>query len=202
MGGIEAPLIERDRGPWQLTLTGRIHLFDPSPDEIEIDHIITALGRVYRFSGASPITVLEHSVRLAWLMERDHQPRSYVLAALLHDASEAYLQDIPTVLKHSQGMEPYRLLEANLMSVIAEKFGFAWPLPEYVDVMDKRLGKTECVQFFPHVANFHREHHVGIEVIPSYIFPVNGDGISSSGIPYSKWFRTIFDECTNPARMC
>ena len=43
-------------------------------------------------------------------------------AALMHDASEAYMLDIPTPIKAK--LPDYKKYEANLMSFIAKHFGF------------------------------------------------------------------------------
>ena len=48
------------------------------------------------------------------------------LAGLLHDASEAYIGDMPSPFKKL--MPDYKKLEDNLMKVIAQKFGFEYPL--------------------------------------------------------------------------
>lgn len=47
------------------------------------------------------------------------------LAALLHDASEAYIADVSRPLKRQKEMQPYRRAETLLEAVIAEKYGFA-----------------------------------------------------------------------------
>jgi hypothetical protein len=58
-----------------------------------------------------------------------------VIEALLHDASEAYLIDLPSPIKHQ--LPKYKLAEFNLMTVIGKYFGFNWPVCEEVDNIDK-----------------------------------------------------------------
>jgi hypothetical protein len=51
-----------------------------------------------------------------------------LLEALFHDASEAYLLDIPTPLKHLPGMqEAYGTIESRMMSAIRKKFDIPEP---------------------------------------------------------------------------
>jgi hypothetical protein len=51
-------------------------------------------------------------------------PRALALAALLHDASEAYLRDIPSPVKSIPGLkEAYAAIESKMMDCISEKFG-------------------------------------------------------------------------------
>lgn len=58
------------------------------------------------------------------------------LAGLLHDASEAYMRDIPTPIKNLAGIkEGYERYEAQLMDVIWDKFGLKQELTED----DKRI---------------------------------------------------------------
>jgi hypothetical protein len=47
----------------------------------------------------------------------------YALAALLHDASEAYLCDVPRPLKQTEAFGAYREAEQRLESVIYQAFG-------------------------------------------------------------------------------
>lgn len=63
------------------------------------------------------------------------------LAALMHDASEAYLMDIPSPIKRR--LANYHEIEDRLMRVIANKFGFQWPLAEEVKLADKALLELE-----------------------------------------------------------
>ena len=50
------------------------------------------------------------------------------LTALMHDASEAYLVDIPRPIKPL--LHGYYELEDKLMTAIADKFKFTWPMPK------------------------------------------------------------------------
>lgn len=121
------------------TFTGiYINVFNPKPEDICIEDIAHALSNLCRFSGHTVqfYSVAEHSIRVAELVEPQHK-----LAALLHDASEAYLLDIPTPIKSL--FPEYSKAENKLMEVIAEKFGFEYPLPAEVKLADKAMLEFE-----------------------------------------------------------
>ncbi len=59
------------------------------------------------------------------------------LWALLHDASEAYLVDLPTPLKLTQSLGgAYRRIEKRLMSAVCLRFGLPARQPECVHAAD------------------------------------------------------------------
>ena len=97
-----------------------IDLEDPNDKHILVEDIVHALSNIGRFSGhaRSFYSVAQHSVFLSWLVPKECQ-----LEALLHDASEAYLQDLSGPLKHSKYLEGYRELERQMQARINKKFG-------------------------------------------------------------------------------
>jgi len=122
-----------------LTHSGKLlDPFNPNPDTIELNDIAISLSRQCRFAGHTKTfySVAEHSVRVC-----DIVSDKYKLTALLHDASEAFLLDIPKPLKHR--MPEYLEAEDNLMKVIAQKFGFIYPLPEEVKEADNHILRNE-----------------------------------------------------------
>ncbi len=115
-----------------------INILDPRPEQILIEDIAHALAHLCRFGGhtAKFYSVAEHSIRCSQTIEPEWQ-----LAALLHDATEAYLIDLPSPVK---ALWPdYRAIEGKLMGVIARKFGFQCPLPEAVKETDRAWLKLE-----------------------------------------------------------
>lgn len=121
------------------TFTGLyMNVFEPTPDMIHIDDIAHALSNQPRFAGhlKNFYSVAEHSVLVSKLV-----PDEYKLQALLHDASEAYLLDIPSPIKRR--LPEYKILEDNLMKVIAEKFQFEYPLNPIVKAADKTALERE-----------------------------------------------------------
>jgi hypothetical protein len=73
-------------------------------------------------------------------------PPSLKLEGLLHDASEAYLADLPKPVK--LGLRDYSLLEIQVETVIAERFNLACPTPSEVKSADFAMLKQEIFSFF------------------------------------------------------
>jgi 5'-deoxynucleotidase YfbR-like HD superfamily hydrolase len=121
------------------TVTGKyINVFEPTPEMIDLEDIAHALSMQPRFGGHLPYfySVATHSCMCA-----DAAPEGHKLAALLHDASEAYLLDVPSPIKSR--LTNYYEIEDKLMAVIAQKFGFQWPLSDEVKAVDKQNLEAE-----------------------------------------------------------
>lgn len=107
------------------TYTGR--LVDPwnlRPEDVDILDITMSLNKVPRFNGHTTFTlsVAEHCVEVALILQDQGHPPEVCMAGLLHDASEAYLCDIPSPVKRQPEMLPYRLAEKRAMCSIFEHF--------------------------------------------------------------------------------
>lgn len=105
---------------WLGTNSGKkIDLLNPDPDQITLEDISCALSKVSRFNGQMSqfYTVAQHSIYVASLVTREHK-----LQALLHDATEAYICDVPTPLKRLLGAQ-YKEIEDRLARAIGSKFG-------------------------------------------------------------------------------
>ena len=115
-----------------------VNVVNPKPEMICIEDIAHALSMQPRFGGHLPVfySVAQHSVLTCMLVDEPHR-----LSALLHDASEAYLLDIPSPVK--KHLSNYKDIEHNLMTVIAEKFGFQWPLSDEVKKADQTMLERE-----------------------------------------------------------
>lgn len=101
------------------TFTGiYMNVFEPTPEMICIEDIAHSLSMQCRFGGHLPefYSVAEHSWHCSLMVANEHK-----LAALLHDASEAYLLDIPRPIKHR--LNNYKKIEDNLMNIIAKNLG-------------------------------------------------------------------------------
>jgi len=107
-------------GDWILTFTGvEFYPLDPRPQEVNIVDIAHALSMKCRFTGHTRefYSVAEHSYWVSMLV-----PTKYALAALLHDASEAYLCDVARPVKHLPEMFGYRRAEFLVTDAIRDKF--------------------------------------------------------------------------------
>lgn len=125
------------------TFTGRlVNPLDLQPEDIDIRDIAHALARQCRFSGATKdfYSVAQHSVICSRIVEA-----GFEFSALMHDASEAYLQDVARPLKiHPSFGQSYRGAEKRAEKVIAGVFGTDWPMPPEVKDADNLALVTEA----------------------------------------------------------
>lgn len=112
-------------GDWCQTFTGRqFWPCDPRPADVCLEDIAHALALQCRFAGHCrvPYSVAEHCVRVSHQAERlTPHPRAAALRGLLHDASEAYLVDVPRPIKPA--LAGYGALEARVQAVVDARFG-------------------------------------------------------------------------------
>lgn len=104
---------------WLGTNSGQvINLLDPDPDSITIEDIACGLSKNCRFNGQLKqwYSVAEHSIHVMALVP-DHLKKQ----ALLHDATEAFICDVPTPLKRMLG-DTYHQIEQRLAAAIGKKF--------------------------------------------------------------------------------
>jgi uncharacterized protein len=135
------------QGDWCQMFTGRqFWPLDPRAEDIDPVDIIISLSRQCRFTGHTKYfySVAQHSVLVARQL-----PEHLKLWGLLHDASEAYLVDVPRPLKKLPGFEAYREAEARVMACVCERFGIAVEQPREVTLADHRMLATEARDLMP-----------------------------------------------------
>lgn len=110
---------------------------NPAADKITIEDIAWGLSMIPRFLGHTlfHFSVAQHSVNVLNDVRCFTEDKRVIMSGLLHDASEAYLCDIPSPIKHR--IPGYLQIENNFMQVVADKFGFDWPLSNVVKLCDK-----------------------------------------------------------------
>jgi hypothetical protein len=115
----------------------RFDLFNVEEDKIDIIDISHSLSLICRFGGhiRKHYSVAQHSLMVEYMVmliqsdntilkaEEDYRER---LHALLHDASEGYMGDIPRPLKYTESMQLFRETDNKLQMAINRRFG----LPE------------------------------------------------------------------------
>lgn len=120
---------------WFQTFSGKqFHPYDCKEDQIDINDIAHALSKQCRFNGHINkfYSVAQHCIIVSYLCDKQD-----ALYGLLHDASEAYLSDIPSPLKHSEQFSFYRNIEKNVQDVIYNKFNLSVNEPLSVKSADK-----------------------------------------------------------------
>lgn len=87
---------------------------------VDLYDIAWALAHTYRYNGhlAYPLSVARHSINI---MRR--VPEELRLTALLHDAAEAYIGDMPMPLKNSVVGVEFKKLEEHIEKEIARALG-------------------------------------------------------------------------------
>lgn len=139
------------RGDWMQTFTGRkFYPLTPAPEDVDPVDIAHALSLLCRYGGHVDrfYSVAEHCVLMSQWIEDTGAPgdpqraRRLALWALLHDATEAYVVDVPRPLKRN--LAGYKEIEEGVMIAIALRFGLSGVvMPAEVHDADNRILLTE-----------------------------------------------------------
>lgn len=116
----------------------QFHILKPRVEEIDIKDISWALSHLCRFTGHTRCfySVAQHCCHVSDLL-----PEPLRLRGLLHDASEAYANDIASPVK--QYLPQYKELEERIEHVIARRFGYRLPYPAALWTADLTMLVTE-----------------------------------------------------------
>lgn len=179
---------------WTLTATGRV--FDlryPQHQQITIDDVAHHLAQINRFTGAArrPYSVAEHSLLVCEICER-MMPRMDVhglMAALLHDAHEAYTNDLSTPAKRE--VEGWTLFEHRMERTVRSAFGVHAAAHDHRDAVkaaDLIALATERAQLLP-------EHSMPWEVL-MHVQPIHWVDLMSTEREAMSWrdWRNRFED--------
>lgn len=129
---------------YQRTFHGNnFHVNGDDPGEIDIRDIAHALARVNRFNGhtSRPYSVAEHSILVMDIVRHLYGSDPHLeMAALMHDASEAYLSDISSPFKAV--LPDYKALEERVMRRIADKYDIG------IDVFHHKVKNADWIALF------------------------------------------------------
>ena len=133
-------------GPYLQTVSGRwVNPFDPDPAQLDAGDIARALANQCRFGGHSRVfySVAQHSVIVSRVVEERGGGAEDAFAALMHDATEAYLGDMPHPLKHRSPLgAAFKAAEEGLEQAIRARFAIKAHVPE-IKKVDRALLATE-----------------------------------------------------------
>ena len=145
-------------GDWMHTSLGnRFFPADPRPEEVFIEDIANGLALDCRYAGQGRTdrfySVAEHSLHMTSYAWDRGWPADALMAVLLHDAAEAYINDLPRAAKMAVG-EGYAQIEWDLQSVIEDKFGIRsiayhkWK--DKIKDLDRRIVSNEKAAIMEH----------------------------------------------------
>ena len=119
---------------------------DARVEEINVQDIARGLANEDRYGNQTPYfySVAWHTVALSYVV-----PEHLQKWALIHDAAEAYLCDIPRVLKKLGAFDVYREAEGRLLIIIAEALGMDdVNEPEELKPYDIMMSQTEMLVMY------------------------------------------------------
>jgi len=137
--------IQPEIRPDILTVSGHyFNLVDPTNNVIRVTDIAHALANVCRFAGhvSEFYSVAQHSVLVSYIVAPEN-----ALAALFHDAAEAYIGDVTRPLKAL--LPDYRAIEARLQADIFRKLGLPPEIPAEIKTADLIMLATEQRDLMP-----------------------------------------------------
>lgn len=151
---------------WIQTFTGKkFDLMEPTPDMIDIADIAHSLAYQCRYNGHTNrhYSVAEHSILMSHLVEGEAQ-----LMALMHDAVEAYVGDLPRPFKML--FPEWQAIEDRIWAVISARFDLPYHIPDQVKDLDLRMCLTEREHFMAKT-----DFNWGIEGDAPVIVPMGWD---------------------------
>jgi hypothetical protein len=136
----------QEAGPYIQTVSGRrVNPFAPALDDIDVGDIAVALSNQCRFGGHTRryYSVAQHACIVSDEVLASGGDVEDVFAALRHDATEAYLGDMPHPIKHRSPLgEAFKQAEDHLQAVLGEHFNIK-PGVKEIKVADRALLATE-----------------------------------------------------------
>lgn len=147
--GTDAPELYTVEDGWMELHSGTQFRFKaPTVDMIHFEDIAASIGKMCRYAGHvhTFYSVAEHCC-LLMRYARDNMPsvtQRELLTLLMHDATEAYMTDIPRPIKHT--LPQFKAFEHVIEAVIAERFNLITPHPTFVKMLDTRILRDERAQ--------------------------------------------------------
>lgn len=133
------------------TFTNRwVRMPDPVAENLAIEDIAHGLARECRWNGQLKVrdgiySVAQHSLAVLEFLRRSNEPAEVQFQGLMHDATEAFLKDIPKPFK--QLMPDYMRLEEQLWLAICRRFDIDPVLHPSVKNADYAMLLGESEQF-------------------------------------------------------
>lgn len=126
----------------QMNSGNKVYLDDLTHNKYSISDIAHSLANSCRYNGHSDIfySVAQHSVHCSYFVS----DKSLALEALMHDAAEAVLTDLPRPVKYF--LDGVKEFDERITADIFKKYGLQYPLAECIHEVDNRMLATEARQ--------------------------------------------------------
>lgn len=183
---------------WMLTANGREHEFNGLRwPRFDLEDIAHHLALINRFNGATnrPYSVAEHSLLVADLAAAEGASPAVQLAALMHDAHEAYCGDVTSPVQRMLGPR-WRAFEDNEAHLLRRQYGLVSTFAAHqssITRWDLTALATERRDLTSYSHEAHAPWHVldspGAEVAPSGTHDLNCVGRANVG--WRQW-RLLF----------
>ena len=146
-----------------------ISLLNIEEVKINIEDIAHALSYICRFAGQCKqfYSVGSHSINCLRVAEHFGYSDELKLYTLLHDATEAYICDMPSPLKKI--LPEYKKYENDLESIIHKRFGLN-QLTEFDKAKIKEIDKIVFSQEWKELMNYNYEDQYTNILIPNLDF--------------------------------
>lgn len=175
------------RGDWMQTFTGRrFYPTSPRAEDVDPVDIAHALSLLCRYGGHTSkfYSVAEH----CWLMSYAVEPQ-YALAALLHDATEAYVCDVPRPLKKS--LTGYKEIENRVWREIVQRFGIQ-------DLLDEGAGDSPLWEYELPAAVHEADNRILLDEKAALMAPTEHEwpgveGLTPLGVHISGWAPYVIE---------
>lgn len=150
--------------PYTTTNSG-VNVYSPDQFkacEVRMSDIMDGISKICRYNGQTDrfFSVAEHSVLVSRFAEMAGEPEEVVVAALFHDAHEAYSGDIPT--PHKRMLAGLAEFENGYETVVREALG----LPGPDDPVWARVAKYDSQILHRELRTFRRA-----DLLPSWFDP-------------------------------
>lgn len=144
------------------------NFFNPGATEVSIEELAHVLSNICRFAGHVRYfyPVAQHLLNSSYLAPPGHER-----AALLHDTSEGFTNDIVTPLKFL--VPTFKDIEIVIESDMGRRFDFQYPLSPEVKLVDLQMLKIEKEILKPSSSHW------------TILDGVNTDDVAISTLPYT-----------------
>jgi len=166
------------------------NLLEPETSLITIEDIVSGLSKCCRFVGQCDefYSVAQHCVLASYIVPAEHS-----MAALFHDAAEAYTGDVSKPLKNELG-EVFRRIEKRIEAAIFARFDLTYPLHPSIKVADLILLATEQRDLMVKLRDDEWAVIKGVKPLGAKIYPMEH---RAAGELWLARYRELTNEATH-----